>query len=195
MRYPIAIGLLFSVVCGSPAAADDFDWQSVANQKLMVGAFDNMGAYCTTLGFSRPSQLSRETLQKKLDAYLLLSSAPDVILQKWDGIITDWTQLDHASKDKTLLDRASGGLTAAVHDPDSYSQAEALYVSTSMGPLKTALSACERAAEDEFLGKYFVSGTGSVDTWEPKFKEAFAQSVTELKKYEDSLDKPARKKN
>lgn len=181
MRF---LGLaLFLVAAAAPASARDFDFEDPTDQKQAIGAFSNLGAFCSELGFGQQSPQPVETMQKKLEAYLLLTSNRQSVLEKWANILHDWTQLNDAPKDKALLDRAADALIAAAKDPDSYNQAEDLYVRTTMGPANIALSACERASADDFVGKYFVTGTGSVATWDSRLRQSFAESVEEIKAY------------
>jgi hypothetical protein len=176
------------VAAATPCSARDFNFELPSDQKLAIGAFTNLAAFCTQLGFTRVEPLPQDTMQEKLEAYMLLANDRASVLDKWSNMLHDWTQLNDAPKDKVLLDRAADAVIAAAKDPDSYEQAEDLYVATAMGPANVAQSACERAAADDFVGKYFVSGRGSVETWRARLKQSFAQSVDEIRA---EIKKPA----
>ena len=51
-----------------------------------------------------------------------------------------------------------------------------------MEPMKEALSACECAAADPFIGKYYLTGTGSVGSFEEQAKINFKRDVEDLRK-------------
>jgi hypothetical protein len=172
----LALGL-----AATPGTAKDFNWEDPSDQRIAIGAFNNMAGFCSQLGFTPVATRPADVLQRKLEAYMLLSSNRDGVLERWGNMLHDWTQLRDAPNDKAMLDRAADALIAAAKDPDSYSQAETLYVETAMRPAKLALSSCETAASDDFVGKYFITGSGSVETWGARLKLAFAESVEEMR--------------
>jgi hypothetical protein len=174
----IAAALLLSA---SPVAASDFNWRDPANQHRAIGALHNFAGFCSSMGFAEVPLLPEETLKQKWEAYLLLSSSPDAVLIGWARMVSDWTQLEKAANDPTLVNRAADALEAAARDPESYDEAEALYIRTGMGPVKRAFAACERGAADPFVGKYFLTGHGSLEGTEAKAKESFADGVREVK--------------
>lgn len=161
--------------------AKDFNWENPSDQTIAIGAFNNMAGFCSQLGFTRVATQPVDVMRKKLEAYMLLSSNRDGVLERWGNMLHDWTQLRDAPNDKAMLDRAADALIAAAKDPDSYPQAETLYVETAMRPAKLALSSCETAASDDFVGRYFITGSGSVETWEARLKQAFSESVDEMR--------------
>jgi hypothetical protein len=195
MRIAIIIGLLAASVSVTPASAEDFDWQDIGNQKKLVTALSTIGGFCATMGFTRPPSMPTDTMMKKLDAYLRLKSSPDFVVDQWGRIVHDFAQMTKMADDKALIKRGTDAMVAAVNDPDSYAQAEKLYVDTVIAPLRAVLSACQRGAADEFIGKHFVSGEGSVRSYEQSLKKDFADGVADLKKYDESLQKqPTQKK-
>lgn len=116
-----------------------------------------------------------------MHAHLLLAASAEYEFQdKWLGYINDWTQLNKALKDKTLLDRAADALDAAETDPAAYGKAETLYMDTVMKPLTKAFNACGAASRDEFVGKYYVTGTGSVEPAKERFRVSFEESMKEI---------------
>jgi hypothetical protein len=184
--------LIFSLLAlATPCSATDFDWEKPSNQKMAIGAFNNMAAFCSQLGFTRVPPQPADAMQKKLEAYMLLSSDRNGVLERWGEMLHDWMQFTQAADDKALLDRAADALIAAAKDPDQYDQAEQLYVETVMAPAKVALSSCDWAAADDFVGKHFITGSGSVQNWRPKLKQMFADSVAQTKADLAKQAKPA----
>lgn len=56
-----------------------------------------------------------------------------------------------------------------------------------MVPARRALSACEQGASDDFVGRYFLTGKGSLESFQIQMRQNFADSVAEIKA---STDRP-----
>lgn len=163
-------------------AADDFDWKLKKDRHLMLGAFNNFATVCARdFKFQRVAAVPEAEMDGKLQAELLLSASPEYDLERWAKIITDWTQLNKAGDDKALLERAADALIAAERDPEAYARAERLYLETTMRPLRLAFDACTRASSDKFLGKHYITGSGSITQVEQYVRDMFASSMKEIK--------------
>lgn len=110
------------LLSATPAmASDDFDWRRLSDQKGLVTAFENMSNMCTELGFARQPKLPAETMQKKVEAYLLLATSADSVLERWSGMLHAFNQLDRTKSDcvtdaqfqRSDLARQTGKLTSA----------------------------------------------------------------------------------
>jgi hypothetical protein len=186
MRFVVA-AIILSL--GSPAVAGDLNWHSKAGQTKIVGALDNLARWCTKdFGFTRLPEQPDDMLSGKLEAYLLLASNPDHIVDRWANMLGEYLQIKVAPKDHALVDRVADALKAAEKDSISYQRAEALYVETAIQPVRRSLSACQQAAGDEFIAKNLMNGHGSLERFEAILRAAFARSVA-LPKEEQSKRK------
>jgi hypothetical protein len=181
MRFLIT-GICAALAFASPATAEeDFSWQKASDRKVALGAFNNFADFCTGFDYQRVALPAGTDLDKKMHAHLLLASSAEYeFLHKWLGYITDWTQLEKALKDETLLDRAADALIAAENDPDAYAKAEKLYVDTAIKPFERAFDACARASKDEFVGKYYVTGTGSLVETKATLRKGFEEGMKRI---------------
>lgn len=126
-------------------------------------------------------------MSDKLEAHFLLSDSPTGQLAHWERILRGWNSLQNAANDDQLAERGADAVLAAVADNDSYERAEALYIETSIGPLRKVLAACAEGAGDPFIGKHYLTGSGSVNQFKERLKRMFFKSVQEIRLYKSQL--------
>lgn len=171
---------LASVVATPAAAEDDFSWQKASDRKAILRSFNTLGDFCTGFAFQKVALPVGTDLDKKLYAHLLLARSAEYELNKWVEYVNGFKQLNEGVKDEALLDRAADALIAAENDPDAYRQAEALYMKTAMKPFTRSFEACASAARDEFVGKYYVTGTGSLERAKEGLRKGFEDGMKEI---------------
>lgn len=182
----IAAVMPVSVLVTSPGAfASDYDWRAKANRLQMATIFEATAKICAgEFGFSQLPTAPKDEMAEKIDAYLLLQDDPDTVLEKWIHVFQPPLELVSDKKSEVTIEddeRGGAALVAAAKDPSLMAQAEEQYVSGAMGPFRRALDGCSNGASDPFLGKYYLSGTGSADAIEKDFRDSFAKDVEDVK--------------
>jgi hypothetical protein len=182
LRYMVGAALLFT---SSVASADDYDWHNKTNRLQMATIFDATAKVCAgEFGFTQLPTAPKARMAEKIDAYLLLRDNPEEILRAWIDVFQPALEIVGKTKGaETDYDDKRGGaaLVAAAKDPSVMAEAEAQYVAAAMGPFKRALDGCSKGAADLFLGKYYLSGTGSAEDIEKQFRDDFAKEVEDVK--------------
>lgn len=178
-----------ALLSAAPASAEQFDWRNLSTRQQIAGAFENLASECVNgFGFTRVPALPRQTMVEKLHAYLLLRDDADA-----DTQVKDWAEqiLEPVNamiaKKSTGINaedehRAAAAAVAASEDPSSYAEAESRYMEGAMAPIRRGFDACTAGAHDPFLGKYYWTGTGSIDDYEKRMRDFFSEFVSSLKK-------------
>jgi hypothetical protein len=183
LRYVMGAALLLS---SSAAVADDYNWHDKANRLQMATIFEATAKICSGMfGFTRIPAGPKDEMAEKIDAYLLLQDDPEKVLEDWIDVFQPTLEIVSKKKgEATSEDDEEGGaaLVAAAKDPSLMAQARERYVAGAMGPFRRALDACTKGASDPFLGKNYLSGTGSADEIEKEFRDDFANEVEGVKK-------------
>jgi hypothetical protein len=182
LRCVVGAALLLS---STVAWADDYNWHDRANRLQMATIFEATAKICSGMfGFTQLPTASKEEMAEKIDAYLLLQDDPDKILEDWIDVFQPALEIVSKKKgEATSEDDEEGGaaLVAAAKDPSVTAQAQERYVAGAMGPFRRALDACSKGANDPFLGKNYLSGTGSASNIEKEFRDDFTKEVEGVK--------------
>ncbi len=174
--------LIAAMLAPLTVKAADFDWTKKADREKMHSAFGRLSQVCVTdYGFTRLPALPGEVSIGKIEAHLLLQESADVQLETWAAILRRARYGDDEATKNALAERGADALLAAAADPDSYSRAEGLYVTTLMSVINMRIAACSAIAADPFLGKHYFTGAGSGAAWEARAKEQFSKGVAEAK--------------
>lgn len=185
------VALLWAVCAltiAPPLRAEPFDWRSGTARKEMNTAFDHMAIACSGgFGFTRIQPLPPPTMVDKLHAYLLLRSDAEA-----DAQVGAWAEQIIVPIDAMVAKKSAGlnaadehqaaaAAVAAAEDPDSYAEAKARFMEGAMATFRRGLEACESGARDPFLGKYYWTGSGSIDDYEKSMDAYFSELVSELR--------------
>ena len=188
MRAALLFGLCALAIAPS-LRAKPFDWRSAASRNEMVGAFDSMATACSAgFGFTRIQPLAPATMVDKLHAYLLLRSdtEADAEVEAWAEQIIVPINAMVAKKSAPLNaedeHQAAAAAVAAAEDPDSYAEAKDRFMQTAMASFRRGLEACEAGSRDPFLGKYYWTGSGSLDDYQKAMNSYFSELVADLRK-------------
>lgn len=169
----LAASLLASRVNG---ASRDWDFEKPDDRALAVSVFGQVRDGCSTqLGFTAVPARPASELQSKLQAYLLLRDDPRSTVDSWYGIIGPWKDFKKHVEESTP--RIADLMRAAAADPDSYAEAEAKAVDIYLATLDPVMTACRSATRDGYLGKYFITGDGSVERYRQVIKDGFRSEV------------------
>lgn len=178
MRFLLAASLLLT----SPvsAAAKDWDFENPGDRALAVSSFNAIRDGCSSqLGFTAMPARSDQELQNKLQAYLLLKDDPKSAIASWGGIMGPWKDFKKHVEETTS--RVADLMRAAATDPDSYAEAEAKTVELYLSTLSPVMNACRTATQDGYIGKYFLTGDGSVERYREQIKNGFRREVDKFK--------------
>jgi hypothetical protein len=180
MLRVVAFGL---IAIASAASAEDFNWRSHANQVQMSTAFEGAAQACEeTFGFTHIPLTDKGKMPDKIDAYLLLRDAPDAEVGKWAALLEPIRAMGAGSSSTEDDDhQAASAAVAAAEDPSLYDEAQKRYLEGALGPFRRALDACSAGAGDPFLGKYYWTGSGSLEHAEKSMRDFFAELVAGLK--------------
>ena len=178
-----------AVSTANAAAAEEFDWQKRSSQEQMHQAFVGTSRVCAALfGFSLVPVQPQDELVDKLYAHLLLRDRPVDELAKWTAIVRPISAVMAEKSGDTAPDdrKAAAAAVAASEDPTVFDEAKVRYLANSMAPFRRALAACEVGARDPFLGKHYLTGTGSAAEQERHLSEWFSEFVSDLRKQKTS---------
>ena len=183
-----ASALLIAVAVPSRAHADDF-WATKPNRIKIANALNGWADHCSGMfGFDRRPKLSNETLEPKVDAYLLLSATPSLEVERWAG----WLPYADPNADvaKPSTDRAADALLAARADPSSALAAEKLYIDTRRSFFHEIYTKCQEGSRNPLIGQYFYRGEGDFEKAMLSVHTDFAEAVADLDKPDPPKAKP-----
>lgn len=170
-----------AMVAATPAVAADFDWHKPATRVQIDSGLRRYAKFCHDLfGFTVRNTPPQATMVGKLNAHFLMATYPQGDVEDWAKLLMSQNFED--AEGEQIADRMADAMIAADSDPDSYAKAEALYVDTFKAYTQGKLSKCTTAAQNEFLGANYLTGTGNMDTVSGMLKGRFAEAVASLKK-------------
>ena len=177
MKRLIATIALLSVQAN---AATPWSVENESDRASAVQALSSMRDVCSSqLGFTALPARSAQEMQNKLQAYILLNGDEAGVVHGWERLMAPLRQFK--SSVNAVTARTADLMRAAAADPDSYAEAEAKTIDLYLSTLTPVMGACRGAVQDGFIGKYFITGEGSVERYRAVVRDGFEREVAEFK--------------
>lgn len=168
-------------VVALPAAASASEGFSRSNLKALDQSLRVFSNQCVSLGFNPIATPEPNTMSDKMSAQLLLREPAEatLLMERWRHNVRVMEQLIDPQMISDAAERAGALLTAAVIDPSTHDEAKQKYVAVMTSVVEPMLSACRGASGDPFLGAHYLSGSGSLASFETQWEQDFDVSVAE----------------
>ena len=184
-RYLAAALAAPTLLLASPAeAARGFDWNLSRDRLQIDGWMRKLAEQCGQLGFTVLTPPEPATVEKRIFSRLLLKPKfeADAEVERWAGYVVEMQNLSKKEAVDAAAERAGAALTAATVDPSSHEAARRQYVEAITGAMTPFLNACRSAAADPFIGATYLSGSGSLASFESKARDQFDEEVRKVAK-------------
>lgn len=166
----------------SGARAEDMDWRTEEAQIAIQAGLATASDMCASFGFTRMKPQPDAVMRDRISGHLLGSAAPVDELNRWVEVVMAAKRLRIGADDPGRLDRGLEALSAAQRDPAGFEPARQRFVDNAMGPIRTAIDACKRAAAEPFIGKNYFAGhpQGDAGKYEDMFRVQFAEILKKM---------------
>lgn len=183
-RYLAALLDILALLPPNAATAQGFDWNRAKDRLQIDGWLRKLAEQCGQLGFTSLTPPNPATVEKRIFSRLLLKPKfeADAEVERWSRYVNAMQNLSNKETVETAAERAGAALTAATVDPTSHEAAKRQYVDAITVAMTPFLDACRSAAADPFLGTTYLSGSGSLTTFETKAREQFDNEVSKVSK-------------